>query len=249
MEKEMKKLLLVAVSVGIFLLVTITVALIVLTPKVQTQDTAFSSSVPYSHARPAAGISDKTPPQPQIIETPPIAVIDENGRPEVVIASDRNNGDSVTIQVQAPPSSAAETPSGTRPAAVITARPAAPAQTAAPARQPAAAARPPASAAAASTATGTTTARQSARTISDYWVQTGAYPSMVGAEDIRETLASKGLVGIVSIFDNQERDGKVWYRVRLGPYTSEREARHWLAIVKAIDGFDKSEVRQTIRQQ
>jgi len=43
MEKEMKKLLLVAVSVGVFLLVTITVAVIVLSPRAQNQETAFHS--------------------------------------------------------------------------------------------------------------------------------------------------------------------------------------------------------------
>ena len=48
MEKEMKKLLLVAVSVGVFLLITITVAIVILTPKAQTQEIAFSPSVPLS---------------------------------------------------------------------------------------------------------------------------------------------------------------------------------------------------------
>jgi DedD protein len=59
-------------------------------------------------------------------------------------------------------------------------------------------------------------------------------------------LASKG---ITSIIENRQIDGKTWYRVRLGPYTSEKEANYWLALVKSIDGFGESQVRQTVRQQ
>ena len=69
---------------------------------------------------------------------------------------------------------------------------------------------------------------------------------MVRAEDAKELLASNGLV---SIIENRVIDGRTFYRVRLGPYTSEREANHWLAIVKTIDGFGESQVRQTVRQQ
>jgi DedD protein len=42
-------------------------------------------------------------------------------------------------------------------------------------------------------------------------------------------------------------DGRIWYRVRVGPYTSENEASYWLALVKAIDGFGESQVRSTQR--
>jgi DedD protein len=69
---------------------------------------------------------------------------------------------------------------------------------------------------------------------------------MVRAEDAKELLASKGFV---SIIENREIDGRTWYRVRLGPYTSENEANYWLALVKSIDGFSDSQVRQTTRQR
>jgi DedD protein len=73
-------------------------------------------------------------------------------------------------------------------------------------------------------------------------VQTGAFTAIIRAEDAKETLASKG---ITSIIENRQIDGLTWYRVRLGPYTSESEAKYWLALVQSIDGFAGSQVRQT----
>ena len=63
---------------------------------------------------------------------------------------------------------------------------------------------------------------------------------------MKELLASKGLT---SIIETRVVEGRNLYRVRLGPYTSEREANYWLALVKSIDGFSESQVRQTVRQQ
>jgi DedD protein len=78
----------------------------------------------------------------------------------------------------------------------------------------------------------------------DYWIQTGAFSALVRAEDAKESLAAKGLS---SIIDNREVDGKIWYRVRVGPYTSENEAGYWLVLVQAIDGFGESQIRSTQR--
>ncbi|MCL1930397.1 MAG: SPOR domain-containing protein [Treponema sp.] len=71
-------------------------------------------------------------------------------------------------------------------------------------------------------------------------MQTGAFSTKIRAEGAKESLASKG---ITSIIDNRDIDGKTWYRVRVGPYTSETEANYWLALVKSIDGFGDSQVR------
>jgi DedD protein len=78
----------------------------------------------------------------------------------------------------------------------------------------------------------------------DYWIQTGAFSALVRAEDAKENLASKGLS---SIIDNREVDGQIWYRVRIGPYTSENEANYWLPLVRAINGFGESQVRSVQR--
>jgi DedD protein len=223
MEKEQKKLLLVAVSVGVFLLVTITAAIAILSPKANTQETAYT--VPYSSGRlQPATVGNEIQPAPTAQETKP-AQIDTSAPAVDIIDNDR-----LTINIPKPTTAAVpdtqETPSTARSIATVTpsAKPAAKPAAAKPAAKPAASAK--------------------AKTTKDYWVQTGAFTAKIRAEDSRELLASKG---ITSIIENSEVNGKTWYRVRVGPYTSENEANYWLALVKTIDGFGSSQVRQTAR--
>jgi len=241
---------LVAVSVGVFLLITITAAIVILTPKAGVEGTAFSSSHPYPAGRLQAGTENIRDAQPQseISQDAGIGVNKEESN--VVTVADRNDGDRLTISIPKP--STAAVPDNQDIPATAVSRPAAavtPARTAATATttttpKPAAATAP--APAAARPAAVARTAPAPAKTINDFWVQTGAFSAQVRAEDAKETLASKG---ITSIVDNRIIEGKVWYRVRLGPYTSEREANYWLALVKTIDGFGESQVRQTVRQQ
>jgi len=234
MDKEQKKLLLVAISVGVFLLVTTTVAIILLTPRVNTQDNAFSSSQTVQPGR--------IQPAENLISQPVVNNIQET-IPDSFdnIEATNNSEELLTIQIPRPnnaavPNNTEVTPSvNTRTTAPVAAAPApaTPAATVIPASAAQPAARPAATTAA------------SARTVNDYWVQTGAFTARIRAEDEKEFLASKGFV---SIIENREIDGRMWYRVRLGPYTSEREANYWLALVKSIDGFNESQVRQTTRQ-
>jgi len=230
MDKEQKKLLLVAVSVGVFLLVTITVAIILLTPKANAQENAnFPPPVP-------AIIQPVMPPlQPQVDNSPVTNNNTNSEKPESA-AADRNG----TVIVEPPTKAGVPlvnpdiTPSP-QPRPVVTIAPAKPAETPAPAAQPVVS-RPV-------TATRQTTP---ARTTYDYWIQTGAYSSIVRAEDAKELLSSKGFT---SIIETRVIDSRNLYRVRLGPYTSEREANYWLTLVKVIDGFSDSQIRQTTRQQ
>ncbi|GBU29504.1 hypothetical protein R84B8_03076 [Treponema sp. R8-4-B8] len=230
MEKEKKKLLLVAVSVGVFLLVTITVAIIVLTPK--TQETQFSTSVPYSNGRVQVTQQDDVPSQ----NTP--------SQPAVVSSeTDKKDGDNLTITIPSPTTAAvpdvaqiSETQKNNERPAAVAVKPAEPAPTAKPAASKTTTTAKP--------KTSAITKPAAAKTINDFWVQTGAFSAQVRAEDARDLLSTKG---ITSIVENREINGKIWYRVRLGPYTSEREANHWLEIVKLIDGFSDSQIRQTVR--
>jgi DedD protein len=232
MEKEMKKLLLVAVSVGFFLLVTITVAIIVLTPK--TKDNGVSANIPYSSGR--VKNWDEIP-------STPAAEIKEPEK-TTIAETDKNDGNNLTIIIPSPDAdTAADTVQADKPKEivqpVVAVKPPEPVKPAEkPAVKPAAAVKP------------ATTVKPSTppakKTINDFWVQTGAFAAQVRAEDAREILAAKG---ITSIIENREINGKIWYRVRLGPYTSEREANHWLEIVKLIDGFNDSQIRQTARAQ
>ncbi|MDR1900034.1 MAG: SPOR domain-containing protein, partial [Treponema sp.] len=142
----------------------------------------------------------------------------------------------VVINVPKPSTAAVpDTPVGSRPAA----------------RQSAAPARPSGAVGGARAGTKTAAAGKPAapapapvKTYRDYWVQTGAFSAKVRAEGAKETLASKG---ISSIIENRDIDGKTWYRVRVGPYTSENEASYWLSLVKSIDGFADSQIRQSTR--
>jgi DedD protein len=240
MEKEQKKLLLVAVSVGVFLLVSITVALIMTTSK--AQESGYSSAmltVPPGRMQPV-DISNIPP-------APPVQPVQET--PAAIDTSDE---DSLTIQVPAP--STAAVPDNTdipetTPMAVVTVAPPRVRQT--PPAEPAAAPRPQAATRqtttpAARPAATAAAPRPAARTINDYWIQTGAFKALVRAEDAKELLASKGLT---SIIDTRNVNGETYYRVRLGPYTSEREANNWLTLVKSIQGFNDSQVRQTTRAQ
>jgi len=240
MEKEQKKLLLVAVSTGVFLLVTVAVAIIMLTPKIQPQETAFYSAGNITGAIKPAEPANDISSQPVINNSQETNIyIDGKTDP---IAIDRNNGDSLTIQIPRPGTPAvqgivdiskAQTPAAVKPAST----------TQQPAKTQASTVKQTASASKTTTASSGKTA---SKIINDYWIQTGAYSSMVRAEDVKERLSSNGLT---SIIENREVDGRVLYRVRLGPYTSENEANYWLSLVKSIDNFGDSQVRQTVRQQ
>ena len=232
MKKEMKKLLLVAVSVGLFLVVIIGAAILILTPKVQTDEPAFSSSRPIpagqvqpSNADPSQMLKDSD--SIMGIQPLPVADAQETIAP---IEGDTRDGDRLTINIPRPSTAAVpNTPAASAPRPAAAATPAQSAEKPAAQTKPAPAAKPATPAAA-------TKARN------DYWVQTGAFTAMVRAENAKETLASKG---ITSIIENRQLEGQTWYRVRLGPYTSETEANYWLALVKSIDGFAESQIRQT----
>jgi DedD protein len=215
MEKEQKKLLLVAVSVGVFLLVTITTAMVILTPKMQSQGNAFSSSAPFR----AGNVQDNG--------NNSLQTNNFQETNTVVVPETTTGNDNLVVQIPKP-TTAAVPDSPEKPAS--------------------AAAKPTASKPAATAASPNTTASKSSgtsKTVNDYWIQTGAYSALVRAEDVKECLASNGLT---SIIENRVIEGTLYYRVRLGPYTSEREANYWLALVKSIDGFGESQVRQTARQ-
>jgi len=230
MGKEQKKLLLVAVSVGVFLLVTITTAIILITQKSQPQEAAIS----WSTSSPV-----HIPSNPPVIE-PQIDTSLNGDDSDITAAIDINDGDNLIIQIPSPIAPAVpDNPE------IVTVAPRTPPAVTPPAAPERRAVQPPAQQAP-SAPTTRTAARSPSRTINDYWIQTGAFSARIRAEDAKENLAEKGLV---SIIENREINGQLWYRVRLGPYTSEQEANYWLALVKSIDGFGESQVRQTARTQ
>jgi DedD protein len=269
MEKEVKKLLLVAVSVGIFLVIIIGAAILILTPKVQQDNTAFSSSRPVPAGRTQPGDAD---PSEYIRNSDRIMGIQPSPVMEVEIQETNTAVENIPRDRDRPivnvlKQTDTTVPNASESSVPVANKPAATAAPAKPAEKPAASAtaKPDSAAKPATVAKPSTTAKPtpaakpatpvakpvsatipassaSGKIRNDYWVQTGAFTAIIRAEDAKETLASKG---ITSIIENRQIDGLTWYRVRLGPYTSENEAKYWLALVQSIDGFAGSQVRQT----
>jgi DedD protein len=277
---EKKKLLLVAVSVGVFLVIVVSAAILIFTPKVTGTGTALSTARPIPVGAPGAlaPLEQATvQPQPQNSPTEPerlqpasvdaadmvrnsdgiqgmqpppqATAIQENHfyingeNPSDGFAVEKNDGNAATrVVINVPKPSTAAVPD----TPVESTGKSVPRQ-AAPNRPPANAGSSARTNAPAKTAAPKPAAPSPApSTYNSYWVQTGAFTAKVRAEGVKETLSSKG---ITSIIENREVDGKTWYRVRVGPYTSENEANYWLALVKSIDGFADSQVRMTRSQR
>jgi len=231
---EKKKLLLVAVAVGIVLLIIIGIPLLMIAPRQQ-------STAPLQSSLPNVERDWGTAIEPAGAQrTQPLSAAEPQPR-EVAFPEPVEAPHITTLTVPVPETAAVPNTPITQTPKPSTVR----LTTAQPANQPAAkpaavevksapaskAAKPPMAKAANST-----------KTYNNYWVQTGAFSTKIRAEGAKESLASKG---IASIIDNRDIDGKTWYRVRVGPYISETEANYWLALVKSIDGFAESQIRLT----
>lgn len=73
-------------------------------------------------------------------------------------------------------------------------------------------------------------------TIADtYWVQAASYSTKKSADNARATLESNKIPS--EIFTYTDTKGTVFYRVRVGPYTTSNEAEYWKTQVAKIDQF------------
>lgn len=88
--------------------------------------------------------------------------------------------------------------------------------------------------------------KPAARTVSEYWIQAAAFTSRSRADDLQRELAAKGLSTLITIKDI---DGTTWYRVRIGPYLSEAEAKGWLGKIKVLAGCGEAYVSKQIVQR
>ena len=258
---EKKKLLLVAISVGVFLAIIVSAAILIFSSNNHSQNNLAANkgtSASASRPIPAGSGSSSIPPATvdaaelvrnannvQTLQPPPNAIATSettfyiNGLESVeglrIENKDGNASARVTINVPKPSAPAVpDTPviRNNNPAPAVNRSPAPAATPAAPAAAPKPAAPKPAPAKPAA----------ETKTYTDYWIQTGAFSSKSNAENVKTTLSQKG---ITSIIENRLIDGKTIYQVRVGPYTTENEAKYWLALVQAIDGFSDSLIRQT----
>lgn len=76
------------------------------------------------------------------------------------------------------------------------------------------------------------TAAQTAKTKqTQYWIQVASFSAKIKAEDMQRKLTEKSLT---SYLISSVVNGKTWYRVRIGPYSSKADAERWLAIIQKL---------------
>jgi DedD protein len=267
---EQKKLLLVAISVGVFLVIVIGAAMLAVGAGNSASSaaiaaasaprpippgeagTALSSTPsvpPAGEPASAQGTAPGTPVDPAELLRNPDAVpglssVPEgvplqqnnfyiNGSPERASSGEAGETGAPQTVITVAPRTAAGVPDEP-PAGRAVSRPSVPASR----PTPAPAARP----AQAKPAAPTVKTPEPVRVYDNYWVQAGSFSVKARAEVVKETLASKG---IGSIIENREIDGKTFFRVRVGPYTSQEEADYWLPLIKSINGFENSQIWKT----
>ncbi|MCL2007235.1 MAG: SPOR domain-containing protein [Treponema sp.] len=260
---EKRKLLLVAISVGIFLVISIMTAIFLLPPRnalgPNPMEMASNPNIPNGFLT-ISPVEQIDPVELVRRETPGLQQAPEgtiNNSVSLHVSADQSRPGETVISVRQPastPTPADRTTATTPPVTTPPARtPAAPARTpAAPAAQTAPAASTPTASTPAASATQTAPPAQTtpppATTVAptslhnDYWVQTGAFSTVGIAEGVRETLASSGITAII---ENRVIDGNTVFRVRVGPYNSQNEANYWLTLIRSIRGFEESQVRVT----
>lgn len=100
----------------------------------------------------------------------------------------------------------------------------------------------PAKTTAKSTSTGSvkvTASTKAPATKTQYWVQVAAYSSKKGAEGARSVLDSNKITA--DIFTYKDAKDNLFYRVRVGPYTTKSEAEYWRSKIIKISEFSKAE--------
>jgi hypothetical protein len=80
----------------------------------------------------------------------------------------------------------------------------------------------------------------------EYWIQAGSFSSRSRAESSSQSLSEKGFSNLITIKTVGSDD---YYRVRMGPYTSQAEAEKFLNWIKAIDSYEKSYISQVYVQK
>ncbi|MDR0683580.1 MAG: SPOR domain-containing protein [Spirochaetaceae bacterium] len=245
---EKKKLLLVSVSVGLFLVIVIGASILVFSPRDYPSVTR-SEAAPIPSGSPRAAVDvprepvvvTEAPGTPQEAAQAPVAaeveaqpklenVIYINGETaENAVRVERlNDGNTRTIITIPSPRENVITPDAP-PADAVPAKTASPPAVSAPA--PAAAKPAPPE----SPSGGAKTEKPVPKTA--WWVQTNSYSKKAYADTAKEFLASKGITSVVM---NGNVGGKTFYRVRVGPYTSQSEADYWLSLIKTIEGMENS---------
>ena len=72
-----------------------------------------------------------------------------------------------------------------------------------------------------------------------YWIQAASFASKNGADSARSVLDENKIPA--DVFTYKDGKGKVFYRVRIGPYVTKSEAEYWRTRVAQINDFKSGE--------
>lgn len=75
--------------------------------------------------------------------------------------------------------------------------------------------------------------------VTQFWIQVAAYSNKKGAENARTILDDNKIPA--DIFTYKDNKDKLFYRVRVGPYTTKSEAEYWRTKIVKIDTFASAE--------
>ena len=108
----------------------------------------------------------------------------------------------------------------------------------APSAQKAAAAKP-ANSAAKNTGKPKAAAAKTASVPDRFWVQAASFTDKENAENARSILANEKIPA--EVFTYRDKNGRTFYRLRVGPYTTESEAQYWNSRIKLIEHFSSTQ--------
>lgn len=69
----------------------------------------------------------------------------------------------------------------------------------------------------------------------NYWVQVASFTGKTNAEEARSALAAQKIAA--EVFTYQDAKGTIYYRLRVGPYTTKSEAEYWNKIILETEGI------------
>lgn len=70
-----------------------------------------------------------------------------------------------------------------------------------------------------------------------YWIQVGSYEAKKSADEARTSLENNKIPN--EVFTYNDTKGKLFYRVRVGPYTTKSEAEYWQKRIASTNEFAK----------
>ena len=82
------------------------------------------------------------------------------------------------------------------------------------------------------------TSTTKANPITRFWVQVAAYSNKKTAENARSVLSEKKINS--DIYTYEDNKSKLFYRVRVGPFTTKSEAEYWQSKITEISDFSKA---------